>query len=376
MDKKIPLTPVEQDFKDFYENTGYFTDHVITLSDFTAISENYGEQYRHLTTPVLTPSINSDALFESSYFQRQEDISVIRHIRYMPATTHTHEFFELACVLSGTFTNFIGDQQIELHTGDIFILAPNTPHGICTYEDDGILINILMRASTFEQHFLNLLPDNDILHSFFIKALYKNSVTPYLLFCTGTDPLIQDYIFKIWQEYRRNNRYKNTMLSSLLSIFFVYLLRSHEKNIIIPTIKPSIMNENTIFILEYMQKNYSTITLAHLAKFFNYSERQIHRIIKSTTGMTFGENIKKIRMSHAAKLLSESNMTIQEIADLLGYYDVSSFRKVFKSFYNAPPSSTGKVFSSSAGKVFSNNIGKVFSRRPGLPWIVLKDKWI
>lgn len=136
------------------------------------------------------------------------------------------------------------------------------------------------------------------------------------------------------------------------------------------------MNENTIFILEYMQKNYSTITLAHLAKFFNYSERQIHRIIKSTTGMTFGENIKKIRMSHAAKLLSESNMTIQEIADLLGYYDVSSFRKVFKSFYNAPPSSTGKVFSSSAGKVFSNNIGKVFSRRPGLPWIVLKDKWI
>lgn len=93
-----------------------------------------------------------------------------------------------------------------------------------------------------------------------------------------------------------------------------------------------------VFILEYMQKNYTTITLSHLSDFFNYSERQMNRIIKTATGMTFGENIKKLRMNHAARLLSESSTAIRTIAELLGYYDVSNFRKIFKSYYGMTPS--------------------------------------
>ena len=337
MKTHISLSPIEQDYKQFYMDTGFYSDQAVTLEAFMDAIRGSSEKYQHLMPDFLSPSIDTKSLVEDSYFQTQEDISAIRHIRYLPATIHEHEFFELACVLSGTFTNFIGQQKMELHAGDIFILAPKTPHAICTYGDDGIMINILMRSSTFEHHFLNLLPDSDLLHSFFIKALYKNSATPYLLFHTGDDPRIPEYVLQIHQEFSRNNRYKNTVLSSLLSLFFVHLLRSHEKDMIIPTIQPSVMNENTIFILEYMQKNYSTITLEHLAAFFNYSQRQMHRIIKAATGMTFSDNIKKIRMSHAARLLSETGMTIQEISDHLGYYDVSNFRKVFKSFYHVTP---------------------------------------
>lgn len=278
-----------------------------------------------------------ETLTEEEFFQGRQNICVLQPYRYLPAVTHTHEFFEISCVLSGTFTNFIEKQKAQLNCGDILILPPDTEHAICTYQDDAIMINILMRSSTFEQHFLNLLPDNDILYSFFVKALYGNSDTPYLLFHTGQDQQISEYAVHILREYQRNQRYKNTMLSSMISVFFVYLLRAHEKDVFIPTLKSSVMNENIIFIIEYMQKNYNTITLSHLAEFFNYSERQMHRIIKNATGMTFSDNIKKIRMDQAKELLANPNITICEIADILGYYDASNFRKMFKSCFGISP---------------------------------------
>jgi len=97
------------------------------------------------------------------------------------------------------------------------------------------------------------------------------------------------------------------------------------------------MNENVIFILQYMQKHYTTITLSHLADFFNYSERQMQRIITTVTGLSFSENIKKMRMTHAAGLLTNTNLTVQEIAEMSGYYDASSFRHLFKRFYGQTP---------------------------------------
>ena len=75
-----------------------------------------------------------------------------------------------------------------------------------------------------------------------------------------------------------------------------------------------------------MQRNIASITLEHLAEFFNYSERQMQRIIFAATGMSFEENVEKIRMQRAADLLKNTELTVSKIADYLGYYDTSSFR--------------------------------------------------
>lgn len=327
------MREIEKEYKRFFTDTGFRTsDTAITFNEFQSVIQSYGKKYES-----LNPDFLSESLPEEQYFQNKMDIGAIQHYRYMPAVYHTHEFFELACVFSGNFTNHIGKQKIELHAGDIFILSPNTQHAVCTYEEDAVMVNILIRTSTFEQHFMKILPDNGMLYNFFVKTLYGSSDTPYLLFKTGNDSVIFDYIQQILYEFRRNKRYKNTMMSSLLSIFFVTLLRRHEKDVIIPNMRSSVMNENTIFIIQYMQQNYATITLAHLAEFFNYSERQMQRIITTVTGHSFSENIKKIRMNHAAGMLANPDLTVQEIADLLGYYDSSNFRQVFKSYYKMTP---------------------------------------
>lgn len=327
------MREIEKDYKEFYETCDLnIFDRALEVETFRQVIADSDPRFHHLFLRDF-----ADILREDMFFQNSQDVAVFQHYRYMPATYHAHDFFELACVLSGSFTNYIGRQAIRLRAGDILILAPHTKHAVCTYDEESVMVNILIRSSSFEQHFLNVLPHNDLLYNFFAKTLYTSSDMPYLIFRTGEKSLLTGHILQLYQEYVRNKRYKNTMIISLLSVFFVMLLRYYEKDVIIPSVSPTVMNENTIFILQYMQEHYATITLAQLANFFNYSERQIQRIITTATGTGFSENIKKLRMTHAAEMLENSSLTVSEIASAVGCYDVSNFRRLFKNYYDMTP---------------------------------------
>ncbi len=332
---RFEMREIEKGFKDFYENSGLdIYRHPISIEEVRRALENGPKQYLSLFTSEFCRFLTED-----NFFSEGEDIAVYQHYRYMPPLPHTHDFFEVAFVLSGDFYNFIGpkNQSLPLYPGDILILAPNTNHAVYSCSDDSIMIDIMIRTSVFDEHFMKVLPDNDLLHDFFVKTLYGSSGTPWLLFKTGEDEDLKGCALNIWRENSRNKIYKNTMMVSLVSIFLVTLLRNHEKDVIIPGMNPSVMNETTIFILQYMQKNYATITLAHLAEFFNYSERQMQRIITTATGKSFSENIRNIRMQKAAHLLKDTSMTVTEISFALGYYDASNFRRVFKNHYHVTP---------------------------------------
>lgn len=331
--KMTKMRSIELGFKEFYEvqDRDFFCRPIETETFRKTIREG-DKRFHHLLIRDI-----SDILSEEMYFHDSQDISIFQHWRYLPAMNHEHDFFEVACVLSGTFENHIVKQTMDLLPGDICIIAPHTRHAVSAFDENAIMINILIRASTFENHFLNLLPKNDLLYNFFVKTLYQSADMPYLIFRTGEDPVMLDHILTLYQEYDRNNRYKSTMIGSQLSIFFVDLLRRHEQDVLIPTVTPSVMNEETMYILRYMQQNYTTITLSHLAEFFHYSERQIQRIISAATGQTFSENIRSLRMGRAVELLLESNLTIADISASLGYSDVGNFRKVFKKYYGVTP---------------------------------------
>ena len=334
----IPLNSYEEDFRRYFEMVGNQTpERALTLEEYVTLIELAPPEFHTL---MNGPAGNfSQSLSEEGFFTEREDISAIQHLRYLPAIYHVSGFFELECVLSGTITCFINEQRFELLEGDVLVLAPNTDHAACVYQEDGIMINVLVRRSTFKENFMGLLPNNDILRGFFFFFFYQTNAAPYLLFRTGDPAMLETHLLPLMHEYRRTSRYRNTVLSAMLSLFFVALMRGHEKDVIIPAIHAPVMNETTIFILEYMQRNIASITLKHLAEFFNYSERQMQRIIFTATGMSFGENVKKIRMQRAADLLKNTELTVSKIADYLGYYDTSSFRHAFKNYYGTTPKS-------------------------------------
>lgn len=146
-----------------------------------------------------------------------------------------------------------------------------------------------------------------------------------------------NYIGYAYHEFSRNRQYKNRMLNSIINAFFIILLRNHGNNVIVPELGNTEKSENLVFILRYIQEHFNTISLTELSKFFNYSERQIQRIIKDSTGLSFTENILRLKMKKAEKLLKNPDITISIIAEETGYSDSGTFRQAFKKYYGMTP---------------------------------------
>ncbi|MBR0163933.1 MAG: 2-isopropylmalate synthase [Lachnospiraceae bacterium] len=90
-------------------------------------------------------------------------------------------------------------------------------------------------------------------------------------------------------------------------------------------------------IMNYIQKNYRTVTLDDLAGKFYLSKPYLSKYIREKSGMTFGENVKKIRLQKAGALLRDGNMKVERVAEAAGYQNVEHFNRLFKKKYGCTP---------------------------------------
>lgn len=289
--------------------------------------------------------VPSESLLEQ-YFPHFLDVMIIRSSRYAPAFKHSHSFFEIACVLNGSCENYFASQTLHMEAGDICIMSPQTIHAISAASDDCILYNLMIRSATFEQTFLNSLPQQGILFDFFSHALYAPNSETYIYFKTGKDLQLLTLIQEIIEEFHTQKHYYNVLLNSLLTNFFIKLLRGHEKNVQVPNPTGHKSEKDIIFIFRYLTEHYDTITLKELSGFFNYSERQMARILKEYTGKSFTQLIQNIKLTKACELLKNPELSIQNIVDTIGYSNANHFYRLFKEQYQITPAEYRKEMSS------------------------------
>jgi len=74
-----------------------------------------------------------------------------------------------------------------------------------------------------------------------------------------------------------------------------------------------------------------------LASLIGLSTSQTLRKIKAKTGKSVSQYIRELRLSKAASLIKETDLTIAEIAFKVGFSSQSYFNKVFRKFYGITP---------------------------------------
>lgn len=74
-----------------------------------------------------------------------------------------------------------------------------------------------------------------------------------------------------------------------------------------------------------------------LAMELNMSVNQLFRKVRNILNTTPYNLIIQVRMTHAAKLIRESDYNISEITFLVGYQELSNFSRSFKKFHNMSP---------------------------------------
>ncbi|PAD32226.1 response regulator transcription factor [Paenibacillus sp. 7523-1] len=91
-------------------------------------------------------------------------------------------------------------------------------------------------------------------------------------------------------------------------------------------------------VKSYIEENYdSNITLESMAALVYMNSYYFSSFFKKHTGQNFKNYVTEVRMSHALKLLMETELLVYEIADRVGYNNVRHFSDMFKKRYGKVP---------------------------------------
>lgn len=88
------------------------------------------------------------------------------------------------------------------------------------------------------------------------------------------------------------------------------------------------------YILDNLHRK---ITLDEVANYLHLNSSYFSRLFKKEIGENFVKYVVRLKMNRAKDLLDQTNYTILEISDMLGYENQSYFNKTFKSFEGLAP---------------------------------------
>jgi DNA-binding response OmpR family regulator len=80
------------------------------------------------------------------------------------------------------------------------------------------------------------------------------------------------------------------------------------------------------------------LDVEHLARYMNVSRPTLYRKIKAISDLTPNELINIARLKKAVLLLSEGNLKINEIAEIVGYTSLTHFGRNFQKQFGVSPS--------------------------------------
>jgi AraC-like DNA-binding protein len=103
--------------------------------------------------------------------------------------------------------------------------------------------------------------------------------------------------------------------------------------------------------LGYLNKNYKEpITLDDVCRHLHVSPATCNRLLRKSIGRSFKTALIEMRISHACRLLLESDRSIVEIAYESGFTNLSNFNRRFKEMKGQSPKQYRNLMSPAAGR--------------------------
>lgn len=327
------LSKTELEFKNMYIKFGTrYLDKPMTYSEYEALPENMHMLSENIHKYHNINPISSDINTIKDHHSLNEDgmVTINLHGRYSYPLLHNHEYVELIYIYSGKCNHFIDGSKIEMKEGDFCIVSPGTMHAISAYDDDAVILNIIVSQDFFGKSFINILRDNPVMVNFFENIIYGKDVSPYILYPTGNDPWMHQFILWAYKEKSKKDYLYSESMSLYVRQIFVYLLRNYEVQAVVANPINHSQENNIVALISYITINYDHITLNSVADFFGYNITYLSQLLKKCTGKTFTEMISEARVSNACQLLTDTNLPVTEIAQRIGCYDASHFTRLFK----------------------------------------------
>ncbi len=249
---------------------------------------------------------------------------------------HLHDEAEFIKVYSGSMSVFANNTEYILTPGDIMMINRNVPHS--THLSKGIITGLLqIRIEKF-------IANND--SPIFSVYCFVNENKNPLVFLKKGDEITNKIDFlltSIISEYSNNktgndifiNGYAHQLVGTLYryGIAEDYFSKISKKSI-----------EKIVPVLEYIEENYSKqITLDELGNIMHLNPEYLSRKFKKTTSKNIFEYLNYVRIENSKKLLSNTDLSVLDVACEVGYNSISYFYRCFVKNCGCSPSVYRKI---------------------------------
>lgn len=246
---------------------------------------------------------------------------------------HKHDFFFVLAVQKGQGIHAIDFVEYEVNDNMIFILRPGQVHRLELKADTtGFLMEFDL---TFYQ------PKNTITEQRWKKASSKN----YCEVKAERFLKLHSFLSAVFNEYAAKQEGYVEAINANLDLFFIeYVRQSRNPNSIAKT-EGGYAQDRFEALVRLLETNIGSMKSAsEYAKLLSLSSYQLNAITKGSVGKTVSDLINEQILLEAKRYLLATPNPVKDVADLLGYEDVSYFIRFFKKHTGHSPEAFRKNF--------------------------------
>ena len=255
-------------------------------------------------------------------------------VRFSNIDWHWHEEWEFIFDIDDEVTVTAGDEKILLKKGQGIFINSMILHGVFrTKEESNHFHSIVVHPrmlgsmeSVFWQKYLYPFMNNKNAESILFdeEATYYNGVLYRL-----------HRIFEVCLEQKECFEWE---VQKDLAEIFLLMFRQVQPPDLTVSGRSIRDHERIKDMLSYIQKNFAEdIRAADIAGAASVSTSEALRCFKNTIRSTPAKYLLQYRLDHAARLLAETSLRVNEIAERSGFPDMSYFNKCFKKYKGMTP---------------------------------------
>jgi len=260
-------------------------------------------------------------------------ITIRPHTRFVHFPEHRHDYIEMVYMCKGQTTHIINGQTVQLSEGEVLILNQHAVQEIMPAGEGDIAVNFIILPQFFDKALEMLDEEETPLRRFIIDCIAgREDEGGYLHFKTSSiltiHNLIENLVYTIVYD-TPNKRKTNEITMGLLLLQFI----NNADRLGFGDKEQSVIAR----VLKYIEENYREGSLSDIAELLHYDLYWLSREIKRKTGKTYTELLQEKRLLQAAYLLANTDIKVIDIAERVGYNNISYFHKIFASRFGMSP---------------------------------------
>lgn len=252
---------------------------------------------------------------------------------------HWHKEMEIIYVVNGHGIVTVQTTKYNLCEGDIILIQPETLHSIEQLDNQHMeYFNIIFDFNLLES-------DTSYCYINFLKPIYerRKTVPVYIKDNEPLSSLITPHI-----KYLIENRKQKFSGDELMVKSNLYAIIHHINKFCTETSDSSLKLENNYNkikeVLIYVHTHYSEkLTVENASSLINYSPNYFSKLFHELTGTSFIQYVVNYRLDIASEKLTNTKLTITEIAEETGFSNLPYFTRSFTAKYGLTPNAHRKL---------------------------------